>query len=79
MLPHAGLAVAHRAGLLTATVAARYGGPELGQVDTARILIALGEGDASVGLLAANSLHVHRAQAERDHWPADFLRRPALA
>ncbi|MDA0171466.1 acyl-CoA dehydrogenase [Solirubrobacter taibaiensis] len=71
-LPLAGLAAAHRAGLLTATVAARYGGPELGHVDTARILIALGEGDASVGLLAANSLHVHRAQADRDHWPADY-------
>jgi alkylation response protein AidB-like acyl-CoA dehydrogenase len=82
--PRAGIEAAHRAGLLTATVARRYGGPEVDLSDVVRILIALGEGDASVALLAANSLHVHRAQAEQDHWPdayyADLLERegPAL-
>ncbi|MCK9900427.1 acyl-CoA/acyl-ACP dehydrogenase [Frankia sp. Cpl3] len=86
-IPVLGLQAAHRAGLLTATVASRYGGPGLGQIDTARILMALGEGDASVGLLAANNLMTHLGQAAAAHWPeayyADYLRRgldgPALA
>ncbi|CUU59799.1 Acyl-CoA dehydrogenase [Parafrankia irregularis] len=86
-IPARGLEVAHRAGLLTATVAARYGGPGLGALETVRILVALGEGDASVGLLAANNLIVHQRQAMADSWPvdyyADLLRRsvqgPALA
>ncbi len=85
-LPEAGLWAAHRAGLLTATVDPRFGGPGLGLLDTARILIALGQGDPSVALLAANTLAVHQAQAATGHWPenyyADFLRRgltgPAL-
>jgi len=86
-LPWPGLHVAHRAGLLTATVGRQYGGPGLGPRPTARILTALGEGDASVGLLAANLLNTHAAQAARPGWPAaaydDLLRRsqdgPALA
>ncbi|MET0767088.1 MAG: acyl-CoA dehydrogenase family protein, partial [Aeromicrobium sp.] len=86
-IPVKGLDAAHRAGLLTATVGEQYGGPGLGLVDTARILIALGEGDASVALLAANNLATHQAQAAAGHWPedsyADILRRgldgPALA
>lgn len=86
-VPLAGLQVAHRAGLLTATVDQQYGGPGLGLADTARILIALGEGDASVALLAANNLMIHQMQAAVAHWPesayADLLQRglegPALA
>ncbi|WP_340536863.1 acyl-CoA dehydrogenase family protein [Nocardioides sp. GXZ039] len=86
-VPRAGLEAAHRAGLLTATVGARHGGPGLGPVDTARILVALGEGDPSVALLAANNLAVHAAQAVNGHWPEaaydDLLRHsaagPALA
>ncbi|GIE81951.1 acyl-CoA dehydrogenase [Actinoplanes philippinensis] len=85
-LPWAGIEVAHRAGLLTATVGTRYGGPGAGPRDTARILTAIGEGDASVGLLAANSLNTHAAQAAFGTWPVaayeDLLRRsqegPAL-
>lgn len=85
-LPRAGLEVAHRAGLLTATVGARFGGPGLGPRETARILTAIGQGDASVGLLAANTLISHAAQATHPTWPAawydDLLRRsldgPAL-
>lgn len=85
-IPVEGLRAAHRAGLLTATVGRQFGGPGLGPVDTARILIALGEGDASVALLAANTLATHQAQAAAAHWPedsyADLLRRgldgPAL-
>jgi alkylation response protein AidB-like acyl-CoA dehydrogenase len=86
-LPWPGLQAAHKAGLLTATVGTRYGGPGLGARDTVRILTAIGEGDASVGLLAANLLTTHAAQAAHPTWPAayydDLLRRsqdgPALA
>jgi alkylation response protein AidB-like acyl-CoA dehydrogenase len=70
--PWRGLAAAHRAGLLTATVGRQYGGPGLGPRATARILTALGEGDASVGLLAANTLLTHAAQAAQPHWPAAY-------
>jgi len=85
-LPWKGIQAAHRAGLLTATVGKQYGGPGAGPRDTARILTAIGEGDASVGLLAANSLISHAGQAARPHWPEryydDLLRRsrsgPAL-
>ena len=86
-LPWAGLDAAHRAGLLTATVGARYGGPAVGPRRAARILTAIGEGDASVGLLAANLLNTHAGQDAHPGWPAaaydDLLRRsqdgPALA
>lgn len=83
-VPEAGIAAAHRAGLLTATVAPRYGGPGVGHVDAVRILLALGEGDPSVALLAANTLNAHASQAAAGHWPedayAELLRRegPAL-
>ena len=71
-LPWEGLEVAHRAGLLTATVGTRYGGPGAGPRETARILTAIGEGDASVGLLAANTLISHAGQAARSTWPAAY-------
>ncbi|WP_067499654.1 acyl-CoA dehydrogenase family protein [Actinoplanes sp. TFC3] len=85
-LPWAGIEAVHRAGLLTATIGRQYGGPGLGPRDTARILTAIGEGDASVGLLAANTLTTHAAQAASATWPErsydDLLRRsqtgPAL-
>jgi alkylation response protein AidB-like acyl-CoA dehydrogenase len=86
-LPWPGIEAAHRAGLLTATVGTRYGGPGLGPRQSARILTAIGEGDASVGLIAANLVNTHAAQATQPSWPApyydDLLRRsqtgPALA
>jgi alkylation response protein AidB-like acyl-CoA dehydrogenase len=71
-LPWKGIEAAHRAGLLTATVGTQFGGPGLGPRDTARILTAIGEGDASVGLLASNLLMSHAGQAARPHWPAEF-------
>jgi alkylation response protein AidB-like acyl-CoA dehydrogenase len=80
-IPTAGIEAAHRAGLLTATVGERYGGPGVGPVDVVRILVALGEGDPSVALLAANTLAAHHSQAAASHWPdaayADLLRRSA--
>jgi len=85
-IPVKALEVVHRAGLLTATVGAQYGGPGLGEDAVVRILKAVGEGDASVALLVANTLHAHSAQAKNGFWPAvyydDFLRQsldgPAL-
>ncbi|MFD4637054.1 acyl-CoA dehydrogenase family protein [Lentzea sp. NPDC058436] len=78
-IPVRGLEVAHRAGLLTATVGTRFGGPGAGPRETARILTALGEGDPSVALIVANTLMAHSAQAAHAHWPAayydDVLRR----
>ncbi|QFZ21080.1 acyl-CoA dehydrogenase family protein [Saccharothrix syringae] len=71
-VPVRGLAAAHRAGLLTATVGGRYGGPGAGPRDTARILAALGEGDPSVALIAANTLAAHASQAAHPHWPEAF-------
>ena len=71
-LPWKGVEAAHRAGLLTATVGTQYGGPGLGPRATARILTAIGEGDASAGLLAANLLAAHAGQAARPHWPAGY-------
>jgi alkylation response protein AidB-like acyl-CoA dehydrogenase len=68
-LPLRGLEIAHEAGLLTAAVGERWGGPGLGTAAIARILVALGEGDASVGLLAANTLSAHRGQSLSDRWP----------
>lgn len=80
-VPRAGLEIAARAGLLTATVGQEYGGPGLGPRDAVRILTALGEGDASVALIAANTLMIHAAQAQHPHWPeayyADLLDRSA--
>jgi alkylation response protein AidB-like acyl-CoA dehydrogenase len=85
-IPAAGVAAAHRAGLLTAAVGTQFGGPGLGPRPIARILTAIGEGDASVALLAANTLMTHAGQAAQPHWPAayyeDLLRKsqagPAL-
>jgi alkylation response protein AidB-like acyl-CoA dehydrogenase len=81
-VPAAGIAAAHRAGLLTATVAERYGGPAVSAVDVVRILVALGEGDPSVALLVANTLTSHQGQAAAGHWPeatyTGLLRRSAV-
>jgi alkylation response protein AidB-like acyl-CoA dehydrogenase len=68
-VPVLGLEVAHRAGLLTATVGRQYGGAGAGHRETARILTALGEGDPSVALIAANTLMAHASQAATPHWP----------
>ncbi|PXW27955.1 UNVERIFIED_CONTAM: alkylation response protein AidB-like acyl-CoA dehydrogenase [Williamsia faeni] len=71
-IPVAGLEAAHRGGYLTASVAARFGGPELGPFEIVKILVALGEGDPSVALIAANNLALHQMQAATNSWPADI-------
>jgi alkylation response protein AidB-like acyl-CoA dehydrogenase len=69
--PADGIRVVHQAGLLTATVARRYGGPGGGLADTARILGALGRGDPSVALISAMTMFTHAAQAAAPTWPDD--------
>jgi alkylation response protein AidB-like acyl-CoA dehydrogenase len=72
--PADGIAVVHQAGLLTATVARRYGGQGNGLADTARILGALGRGDPSVALISAMTMFTHAAQAAAPTWPDDVYR-----
>jgi alkylation response protein AidB-like acyl-CoA dehydrogenase len=66
--PHAGIAAVHEAGLLTATVHRRHGGPGCGLADTVAILHALGRGDPSVALVAAMTLIAHAMQQGPDAW-----------
>jgi alkylation response protein AidB-like acyl-CoA dehydrogenase len=72
--PAEGIRVVHRSGLLTATVARRYGGPGGGLAGTVRILGALGRGDPSVALISAMTLFTHAAQAAAPTWPDDVYR-----
>lgn len=84
--PYDGVAAVHEAGLLTATVAERYGGPGGGLADTVRILQALGAGDPAVALVTAMTLFTHAAQARDGSWPqraydrlvAESAERPVL-
>jgi alkylation response protein AidB-like acyl-CoA dehydrogenase len=73
-LPREGLAAAHRAGLLTATVSPRFGGPGHGLADATRILHALGGGDPAVALITAMTLFTHAAQSRDPTWPAPVYR-----
>ncbi len=77
-LPADGIAAVHAAGLLTATVAERYGGPGAGLAETVAILRALGRGDPSVALITAMTLFLHASQAKEQTWP-DRLYAEALA
>ncbi|MGW5732977.1 MULTISPECIES: acyl-CoA dehydrogenase family protein [Streptomyces] len=67
--PREGFDLLHAAGLLTATVAARHGGPGAGLADTVGILRALGTGDPAVALVTAMTLFVHAAEARTPAWP----------
>ena len=68
--PAAGIKAVHAAGLLTATIAERHGGPGAGLAQTVAILHALGRGDPSVALITAMTLLQHAAQARQETWPA---------
>ena len=68
--PADGIATAHAAGLLTATVGERYGGPGAGVAQTVAILRALGRGDPSVALITAMTLFLHASQAREQTWPS---------
>ena len=84
--PADGIAQVHAAGLLTATVAPRYGGPGAGLADTVTIVRALGRGDPSVALITAMTLFAHAMQAQQPTWPeplyaaavAESAERPVL-
>ena len=67
--PSEGIAEVHVAGLLTATVARRYGGTGTGLSGTVAILRALGRGDPSVALIAAMTLFTHAMEALAETWP----------
>jgi alkylation response protein AidB-like acyl-CoA dehydrogenase len=72
--PHDGIAEVHAAGLLTATVGARYGGTGAGLATTVEILRALGSGDPSVALVTAMTLFTHANQASAGQWPDHYYR-----
>jgi alkylation response protein AidB-like acyl-CoA dehydrogenase len=84
--PYRGVEALHEAGLLTLTVGAEHGGAGAGVAETVRLLVALGGGDPSVALLAADTLLTHAAEARAARWPAaaykallaDSRRGPAL-
>ncbi|MCX4703096.1 acyl-CoA dehydrogenase family protein [Streptomyces sp. NBC_01373] len=73
--PAASLRIAHEAGLLTATIGERYGGPGAGVEETARILHTLGRSDPSVALITAMTLTIHARQAAAPHWPEELYAR----
>jgi alkylation response protein AidB-like acyl-CoA dehydrogenase len=70
--PVAGIRAVHDAGLLTATVGAKFGGAEIGVADLVRVLGALGQGDPSVALIASMTIFPHLAQRWRGTWPQEF-------
>jgi alkylation response protein AidB-like acyl-CoA dehydrogenase len=72
--PFEGIDAVRAAGLLTTTVAERYGGPGAGVLDTARLLAELGRGDPSVALVTAMTLFIHAAQAVHPTWPENLYR-----
>lgn len=73
--PYQGIEAVHEAGLLTLTVAARYGGPGATLADTVRLLGQLGRGDASVAVVTAFTLLQHAEQGRGSGWPAAGYRR----
>jgi alkylation response protein AidB-like acyl-CoA dehydrogenase len=70
--PWEALRVVHEAGLLSLGIAPRYGGRDIGAAESARVLQALGRGDASVALLSAMTIFQHRQQAQRPWWPDEL-------
>ena len=58
--PAAGIDAVHAAGLLTATIAERHGGPGAGLAQTVTIAHALGRGDPSVALITRDDLDAAR-------------------
>ena len=72
--PHGPIQVVHEAGLLTAGVDQKYGGPGVGFTDLARILLALGKGDPSTALIATMTIVPHLLQT-RGPWPEELYAR----
>ncbi|MEU9336970.1 acyl-CoA dehydrogenase family protein [Streptomyces sp. NPDC048290] len=72
--PRESLRLVHEAGLLTAGVDRRHGGPGGSFTDITRILLALGRGDPSVALIAGMTVVPHLVQP-RSPWPEELYRR----
>ncbi|MFF3501775.1 acyl-CoA dehydrogenase family protein [Streptomyces sp. NPDC003247] len=72
--PHTPIQVVHEAGLLTAGVDPRYGGPGASFTDVARILLALGRGDPSTALISGMTIVPHLLQT-RSPWPQELYAR----
>jgi alkylation response protein AidB-like acyl-CoA dehydrogenase len=72
--PVEGIEAAGRAGLLTLTAAARYGGPELGLSETVCLMADLGRGDPSAALVIGMTLLHHAFQASAAVWPDQLYR-----
>jgi len=80
-IPWKGLEVIHRARLTTARVPADRGGPEISDLDAARAVIAVGEGDPSVAIILVNTLLTTKPLAGIGQWYepfyTDFLEKSA--
>ena len=73
--PWDGIQAVHDAGLLRLGIGEQYGGAPLGNVQTARVLQALGQGDPSVALIAAMTITQHLLQAKTGLWPEELYRK----
>ncbi len=80
-IPWKGLEVIHRAGLTTARIPAERGGPDISDLDAARAVVAVGEGDPSVAIILVNTLLSAQPLAGIGQWYepyyADFLAKSA--
>jgi alkylation response protein AidB-like acyl-CoA dehydrogenase len=78
-IPWKGLEVVHRAGLTTARIPVEHGGPGISDLDAARVVIAVGEGDPSVAIILVNTLLSAQPFAGIGKWYepyfADFLKK----
>jgi len=72
--PAESIQLIHQAGLLTATVGTRFGGPGIGHVGVQRILHTLGRGDPAAALITSMTLALHQREAAAPVLPADFYR-----
>ncbi|MFJ8492662.1 acyl-CoA dehydrogenase family protein [Streptomyces sp. NPDC094038] len=72
--PHASIQLVHDAGLLTAGVDPRYGGPGASFTQITEILLALGRGDPSTALIAGMTIVPHLLQT-RSPWPRELYER----
>ncbi|GAA2642910.1 acyl-CoA dehydrogenase family protein [Dactylosporangium fulvum] len=65
VFPTESIRLLHEAGLLTATVGTRYGGPGLRHAGVYELMLRLGRADPSVALIASMNLAVHQREAVR--------------
>ncbi len=67
--------VVHNAGLLRFAIGSASGGQDVSITDIARVLQALGRGDASVALICAMTIAMHAAQSKAGWWPEELYRK----